>query len=52
MTLMNREITKDKITISIDKELHNELKQHCDKNLIKLSTYIEHLLKEAKKREK
>jgi hypothetical protein len=45
-------ITKDKICISIDKELHSRLKKYCDKNMIKLSTYIEHLIKKGEKSEK
>jgi len=40
-------VTKDKICISIDKELHSKIKKHCEKNLIKLSTYIEHLIKKG-----
>ncbi len=45
--MRNKLVTKDKITISLDKELHKELKEYCDKNLIKLSTYIEHLLRDG-----
>ncbi|MDP7323806.1 MAG: hypothetical protein QF632_03535 [Candidatus Woesearchaeota archaeon] len=40
--------TKDKITISIDKELHDELKKDCEKSMAKLSTYIEHLIRRGK----
>jgi len=40
-------MTKDKISISIDSELHKKLKSHCEKNMVKLSTYIEHLLRKA-----
>ena len=43
---------KDKICISLDHELHQQLKSHCDKNLIKLSTYIDHLLKKSMKGER
>ena len=45
-------ITKDKICISIDKELHARLKKKCDTNLMKLSTYIEYLIKKGEKGEK
>lgn len=45
-------ITKKKISISLDENLHDELKKHCDSNLIKLSTYIEHLLKKGVEDEK
>ena len=38
--------TKTKICISIDKELYKRIEEHCDKNLIKLSTYINHILKQ------
>lgn len=44
---MKKGITKDKICISLDKGLHNSIKDHCDKNMIKLSTYIEHLIKKG-----
>tara|TARA_Y100000031_G_C8068863_1_gene314154 strand:+ start:209 stop:355 length:147 start_codon:yes stop_codon:yes gene_type:complete len=40
-------VTKDKITISIDKELHEKLKVYCDRRMIKLSTYIEHLARKG-----
>ena len=43
---------KDKICISIDKELHNSLKGYCNKHMMKLSTYIEHLIKKGKENEK
>ena len=42
-------ITKDKICISLDKELHLRLKKYCDENMVKLSTYIEHLIKKGEK---
>lgn len=45
-------VTKDKICISIDRSLHKSMKEHCDKNLVKLSTYIEHLLKKGHKGER
>ncbi len=48
---MTKGPTKDKITISIDKELHKKLKEHCDKHLMKLSTYIEYLLRKHKDEE-
>ena len=46
------EVTKDKICISLDKELHARLKKHCDANLVKLSTYIEYLIKKGEDNEK
>lgn len=42
-------VTKDKICISIDKELHSRLKKYSEKNLVKLSTYIEYLIKMGEK---
>ena len=47
-----RGVTKTKLCISLDKELHSKLKKHCDKNLIKLSTYLEYLIKKGEKHEK
>jgi hypothetical protein len=44
---MKKGITKDKICISLDKKLHDSIKEHCDKNMIKLSTYIEYLIKKG-----
>jgi len=44
---MKKGITKDKICISLDKELHESLKEHCEKNMIKLSNYIEFLIKKG-----
>ena len=44
-----KEVTKVKICISLDEELHSRLKKHCDKNLMKLSTYINHLIKKSHK---
>jgi len=44
---MKEGITKDKISISIDTKLHTKLKKHCEKNMIKLSTYIEYLIKKS-----
>jgi len=44
---MKKGITKDKICISLDKNIHNSIKEHCDKNMIKLSTYIEYLIKKG-----
>ncbi|NQV09425.1 hypothetical protein HQ529_06245 [Candidatus Woesearchaeota archaeon] len=46
---MKKGVTKDKISISLDKELHEKLKEHCEKNMVKLSTYIEHLIKKGHK---
>lgn len=45
-------VTKKKISISLDESLYHELKEHCDENLIKLSTYIEYLLKKARSHKK
>lgn len=42
--------TKVKICISIDKSTYSKIKKHCDKNLIKISTYINHSLKEVSKK--
>ncbi len=38
---------KVKICISLDNELYEKIKKHCDKNLIKLSPYINHVLKKS-----
>jgi hypothetical protein len=46
---MAREKTKVKICISLDEDLHEELKKKCDKRLIKLSSYINHVLRENEK---
>ena len=43
-------VTKEKITISIDKELHRDIKEFCDKRMIKLSTYLEHLARKGHER--
>ena len=45
-------ISKDKICISIDKDLNSRLKEHCKKNMMKLSTYLEYLIREGEKGEK
>ncbi|MBW2981239.1 hypothetical protein KY360_07520 [Candidatus Woesearchaeota archaeon] len=45
-------VTKDKLCISLDKELHSKLKEYCEKNMVKLSTYIEYLIKKGEKGEK
>ena len=37
--------TKVKICISIDKDVYEKIKKYCDDNLIKLSSYINHVLK-------
>ena len=44
-----KDVTKVKICISLDGGLHADIKKHCDKNLMKLSTYINHLIKKAHK---
>mgnify|MGYP001593430607 CR=1 FL=1 len=49
---MKKGITKDKICISIDKGLHNSLEEYCNRRMIKLSTYIEYLIKKGKENEK
>ena len=36
---------KVKICISVDKDVYEKLKKYCDQNLIKLSSYINHVLK-------
>jgi len=46
---MKKGVTKDKICVSLDKSLHNQLKSYCEKNMIKLSTYIEYLIKKGLK---
>jgi hypothetical protein len=38
---------KIKISVSIDFELHLELKKYCDENMMKLSTYLEYLIKKG-----
>tara|TARA_Y100000031_G_C8096435_1_gene326659 strand:+ start:230 stop:538 length:309 start_codon:yes stop_codon:yes gene_type:complete len=45
----NEENSKIKITISLDKELHSKLKNYCGQHLIKLSTYLEYLIKKGEK---
>ncbi|MBU0615397.1 MAG: hypothetical protein KJ601_04855 [Nanoarchaeota archaeon] len=45
-------VTKDKICISIDKNLHSRLKKYCDDHMIKLSTYLEYLIRKGEKGEK
>jgi metal-responsive CopG/Arc/MetJ family transcriptional regulator len=37
--------TKTRISITIDKELIEQINKDCEKNLIKVSTYIEKLIK-------
>lgn len=37
---------KERITISINKEIHNKLKAHCDDGCINTSKLIERLVKE------
>jgi|TARA_B100000315_G_C14152518_1_gene396313 hypothetical protein len=38
---------KVKISVSIDSEIHSRLKEHCDENMMKLSTYLEYLIKKG-----
>ena len=40
---------KVKICISIDKDVYEKIKKYCDENLIKLSSYINHVLKKNEK---
>lgn len=42
---MKKGQNKVKICISLDKDLYEKIKEHCDENLIKLSAYINHVLK-------
>ena len=52
ITVPKQVVTKDKICISIDKELHSRLKKHSDENLMKLSTYLEYLIKKGEEHDK
>ena len=45
-------VTKTKLCISLDKNLHARLKKYSDENMLKLSTYLEHLIKEGEKHAK
>ena len=36
---------KVKICISLDQDLYDKIKKHCDENLIRVSAYINHTLK-------
>ena len=38
-------MAKVKLSISLDKDVYNRIKKHCDANLIKVSAYINHKLK-------
>ena len=40
---------KVKISISLDKDVYDKIKKHCDEHLIKLSAYINHVLKKDEK---
>jgi hypothetical protein len=46
---MAKEENKVKISISLDKDVYGKLKKHCDENLIKLSAYINYVLKKDAK---
>ena len=46
---MRKGQSKVKICVSIDKELYSKIKDYCDKNMIKISTYINHKLKKWEK---
>ena len=45
-------ITKDRITITLDKELLAELTKECEERTMKLSSYLEKLIKIGRKNEK
>ncbi len=47
---MKKEQNKVKISISLDKDIHDRLKEYCNENLIKLSAYINHVLKKNEKK--
>ncbi len=44
---MKKGQSKVKICISLDKDIYEKIKKHCDENLIKLSPYINHVLKKS-----
>lgn len=44
--------TKERISITLDKELVKELNKRCEKGLMKVSNYIEKLIKIGLKNEK
>jgi hypothetical protein len=46
---MGKDENKVKISISLDKDIYEKIKKHCDENLIKLSAYINHVLKKNEK---
>ncbi len=39
---MQKGVTKEKICVSIDRELYKEMKEYCEKRMIKFSTYLAH----------
>ncbi len=41
--------TKTRISLTLDKELVDELNEICQDKLMKLSPYVEHLIKKALK---
>ncbi|HLG23681.1 MAG TPA: hypothetical protein VI564_01995 [Candidatus Nanoarchaeia archaeon] len=45
-------ITKDRVSITLDKSLLKELEGECLKRTMKLSSYIEKLIRIGKKHEK
>jgi len=47
-----KEITKERISITLDSELLEELKKECEDRTMKLSSYIEKLVKIGVKNEK
>ena len=44
--------TKTKVSITLDKDLVSSLNKNCEKRIMKLSTYIEKLIKIGVKNEK
>ena len=42
---MSEDKNKVKLSISLDKDVYEKIKSYCDENLIKISTYINHVLK-------
>jgi len=45
---MKKEQNKVKISISLDNDVYEKLKKYCDEHLIKVSAYINHILKKEK----
>jgi len=49
--IFKRSGSKIKISVSIDKNLFLRIKKHCDENMIKISTYLEYLVKKGEMNE-